>query len=1272
MSTRKRAFGPRRRFLAALGLCCALAPAMPAQEMPIAEQEAAVAAQWRQALGGAAEPRLEIEQWTAVAMGEQMLELRRLREAGAEIPADLGERVADRVIARWRRERPQSGGPDIFRLFRLADRAAKEEGLLALLESHPGDELVLWQSLQLLRERGDAARSLQVLRTFRERRPKSAFGFQWLADHWRWREDEAQFEQTLLDWAQMLPPDPKLVAMWLASDLPRKQPAQTAELVAGIGTFPAADRLALCHSLKADGAYRDTARRCLAGIAGGDDPALADRALTGLAEIAAKKGDHEELLGLLANLPPPARGRALLAAARWLKAPEDCPTLARWLGSAVEAPEYAVAAPDVAAALAPCATQLPARSLFLDLLARAPADDLTQVVAAWPKRRVAAWAGEPFPAAEAAAVLSRRLERGPRAAGLYRALDAVYRAEDRNQARAAFLLSWRRDDPGSFLLAPEAPLALATVWAEAGRSIEAVALLREKLAHGFDPAAAEAIWKILAESGGDDLRQADAWVQELMRGRPDEQSTGSLLAARQALLRDDWPGAAARYLAALQTGIPRVEVAAEYVAAARLVGKAGEEVQQELARRLCGETRLAETLRDARACASDLLLAAGEAGAAAGVLALRAEALADDPRALAELAQTAASAGRWDEAEEAGRRLLALAPTSPDAYTRLGAIYSQQGKWRELEELTRDARRSLDEAPAGLLVSLARAQTQAGRSRQAVDAYLEAKGALVAAGGGASHLETELRAAYAALGSTEPASSAPIPAPVPASREPVTAADAAAMPELLRQAEMLNGGFEGRFDRGEARRLIERAASSGNALARMRLALMLEIGGAAADRQRAAALAHETRAEVRRAAESGSAYAQYLLGTADSLGLGADLDLVSARAWLERAAAQDQPWALHNLGWMASTGRAFAEGEASQAAGFYRRAAELGNAVSMYDVALLGLVPGAAVAECAPSIAWLERSAKTGFVRSTAFLGKVLLYGRGPCAPAGPARAAAWLEQAVAAGEPGAAFDLGLALLAQSKGGESGRAVALIGEDAARNDVLAIETLAWLHATGLGVARDPVRARGLRHQAATLGSDRLSRFGAESAKPGPMRDLLLRGKERLEPLATAGDAAAGASLAELYQMGYGVSREGATVLRLATPAAQAGDPDALRTLGHLYSNPDSAFHDAMRGLDFFRRGAEVDESFCMMFYGQALIRGEQIERDLEQGLAWLTRSAEAGNRWAIGTLGRFWDTGSYGLRRDPAEAARWKRKLAALGDEEARGWLLAHGEQLPN
>ena len=54
------------------------------------------------------------------------------------------------------------------------------------------------------------------------------------------------------------------------------------------------------------------------------------------------------------------------------------------------------------------------------------------------------------------------------------------------------------------------------------------------------------------------------------------------------------------------------------------------------------------------------------------------------------------------------------------------------------------------------------------------------------------------------------------------------------------------------------------------------------------------------------AAEEGNSASQYLVGYMYYLGLGVAVDYMQARPWLEKAAAQDQPDAVGQLGHMST------------------------------------------------------------------------------------------------------------------------------------------------------------------------------------------------------------------------------------------------------------------------------------------------------------------------------------------------------------------------------
>jgi TPR repeat protein len=122
-------------------------------------------------------------------------------------------------------------------------------------------------------------------------------------------------------------------------------------------------------------------------------------------------------------------------------------------------------------------------------------------------------------------------------------------------------------------------------------------------------------------------------------------------------------------------------------------------------------------------------------------------------------------------------------------------------------------------------------------------------------------------------------------------------------------------------DEGQARKLFERAAQSGNPRGVSNLAA-LGGGGAAADPAKSREL-------LAKAAET-NAEAQYQLGMMLAEGTGGEKDDVRARALFEKAAAQNHPGALERMGAFALEGRGGAK-DKDAAKGYYQRAAALGD-----------------------------------------------------------------------------------------------------------------------------------------------------------------------------------------------------------------------------------------------------------------------------------------------------------------------------------------------------
>lgn len=184
---------------------------------------------------------------------------------------------------------------------------------------------------------------------------------------------------------------------------------------------------------------------------------------------------------------------------------------------------------------------------------------------------------------------------------------------------------------------------------------------------------------------------------------------------------------------------------------------------------------------------------------------------------------------------------------------------------------------------------------------------------------------------------------------------------------------------------------------------------------------------------IRTAAEGGHAQAQFTLGSMYAFGQGGlEQSREQARAWYERAAGQNHPVALYNLGLYYDKGLGVTQ-DRVRALVYYKRGAAAGDAKAAYNAGELLFrgeeVPG----DVAQGIAYMEQSARQNTAKAQISLGYI--YQRGVGVPRNAERALDYYARAEAQGQQIGAergqslaslvLEEGLALERDGRGGEA-------------------------------------------------------------------------------------------------------------------------------------------------------------------------------------------------------------------------------------------------------
>ncbi len=161
--------------------------------------------------------------------------------------------------------------------------------------------------------------------------------------------------------------------------------------------------------------------------------------------------------------------------------------------------------------------------------------------------------------------------------------------------------------------------------------------------------------------------------------------------------------------------------------------------------------------------------------------------------------------------------------------------------------------------------------------------------------------------------------------------------------------------------------------------------------------------------------------------------------------------------------------------------------------------------------------------------------------------------------------------------------------------------------------------------------------------------------------------AQGGNPLAENDLASAYLSGRGTRQDDANAVRWFTTAAEGGNAVAQNSLGGLYMEGRGVPKDGPRGFEWIKRAAEQGyvpaqqnvfhftlkgaakgDLQAMHNVGGYYLMGLGVAADPKEGLAWLSKAAEAGFKESQKTLAGIYSTGSYGVAKDAETAKRWR------------------------
>lgn len=323
------------------------------------------------------------------------------------------------------------------------------------------------------------------------------------------------------------------------------------------------------------------------------------------------------------------------------------------------------------------------------------------------------------------------------------------------------------------------------------------------------------------------------------------------------------------------------------------------------------------------------------------------------------------------------------------------------------------------------------------------------------------------------------------------------------------------------------------------------------------------------------------------------------------------------------------------------------------------------------------SVCLRDPSLETNYLPAYINLGFCFMYGHG--VEKNSQRAEYWFRKAAERGHPSAQNQLGFLLL--GKPGKHTEAIQLLKESAQQEHPSGLNNLGHAYREGLGTTRDYkkafecfLRAYELDH---TNASVNLNLGFSYDRGLGVAQDKK-KAKEHYRIASNRGNSRASALLGKIYedQEGYvsalqlykqaaphshwaknrlahlisegkGTKKNEEEALRLYTKTAEADNPTGMFFVGN--NCRDRGQYS--KATEWYKKAAMKDHAPSSVLFGDCLMQGIGIKKDVPRALSYYKTTAESGYRFAQFRMGRCYLEGR-GVERDDKKAFQWFQKAA--------------------